>query len=164
MLFDNEIEKRELSEETKAYLLSLSEAEKNELLNAALVANSISSSTPQNSLFLYFLLNEKLSLKQRREYYKKIKRIEEFFNSIDYLDKQVFKYGILNKFESGNPIKEYWNFVETGSSINNFGEKYKDYQKRNKIVGMKHFAEVFGLAYKRIKRILENKNFFPKRF
>jgi len=164
VLFDNEIKKRELSKETKNFLLSLSEEEKTEILNSALIANSISASTAQNSLFLYLLLNSKMSKKQRDEMFKRIERVYEFYSLLGSIDKQIFRHGILNRFKTNNPHVEYWEFKKKASNVENFGDVYAEINKRPKYIGMQTFIELFGMIFSRVKRILNNGNFFRKNF
>lgn len=164
VLFDNEIKERNLSEETKNFLLSLPEKEKIEILNGALIANSISASTPQNSFFLYLLFNSKISKKQKDLVFNRMKRVYEFYNSLGAIDKQIFKHGILNRFKTNNPTIEYWDFKKKGSNIENFGDIYKEINKRQKYIGMQTFVELFGMIYSRVQRLLNNGNFFRKNF
>jgi len=164
LIFDNEIKHRKLSDEAKKAILVLSEEDKIELLNSAAIANATSASTTQNSLFVYFLLNEKLSKKQRKDYFSKLQRVYDFFEELGYMEKQVYKFGILNRFKTNNPTIEYLKFKTISSNVKNFGEKYADFNQRNKLFSINKFIELFKLNYVKISRILKNKNFFAFRF
>jgi len=164
ILFDNEIQKRNLPDNVKKCLLSLTEEEKKEILNASMVASSISASTVQNTFFLYLLLNSKISKKQRESTFGRIKRVYFFYNSLGVIDKQIFRHGILNRFKTNNPTVEYWEFKKQGSNVNNFGDIYEEINKRPRYIGMHTFIELFKMIYSRVKRVLNNDHFFRKNF